>query len=115
MPLYVYQVLREDAPDGLPGQRFEVIHGINAPALTHHPVTGQPVRRVIQPVGLAGTATDLAQQHKLDERNLTRHGLAKYIRVGDDTYEKMSGDGPDRLSSGGLGGGPGGNSGGGAG
>ena len=51
MPIYVYEVVRDNAPDGLPGHRFEVIQGINEPALSAHPVTGQPVRRVTQPVG----------------------------------------------------------------
>jgi len=99
MPIYVYEVVRDEAPDGLPGCRFEVLQGINDDALRVHPVTAQPVRRVVQPVGLAGAETDLANRSKLDERNLTRHGLAKYVKVDEQTYEKMSGDGPKRLSS----------------
>lgn len=99
MPIYVYEVIRDDAPDGLPGHRFEVIQSIADAALTQHPVTGQPVRRIVQPFALAGSDSDLANRAKLDERNLARHGLAKYVRVDEHTYEKMVGDGPSRLSS----------------
>ncbi|MEM9416416.1 MAG: FmdB family transcriptional regulator [Planctomycetota bacterium] len=99
MPVYVYEVVRDDAPDGLPGCRFEVVQGMTEPALTAHPVTGQPVRRVVQPAALAGMHSDLKTAGKLDEKNLARHGFAKYIKVGDETYEKMVGDGPDRLSA----------------
>lgn len=103
MPIYVYEVIRDDAPDGLPGHRFEVVQAMADAELTTHPVSGQPVRRVVQPVALAGADSDAANRAKLDERNLARHGLAKYIRVDEHTYEKMVGDGPDRLSSAGPG------------
>lgn len=99
MPIYVYEVVRVDAPDGLPGHRFEIFQAINEPALSAHPVTGQPVRRVVQPTAIAGRDSDLKTPGKLDEKNLARHGLAKYIKVGDATYEKVVGDGPERLSS----------------
>jgi len=99
MPIYVYEVIRDEEPDGLPGCRFEVLQGIKEPALVEHPVTGQPVRRVVQLASLAGAETDLANRTKLDERNLSRHGLAKYVKIDEQTYEKMSGDGPKRLSS----------------
>ncbi|XAL99735.1 hypothetical protein OT109_19415 [Phycisphaeraceae bacterium D3-23] len=99
MPVYVYEVVRDDAPDGLAGHRFEVVQGIKEPALSAHPVTGQPVRRVVQPIALAGMHSDLKTAGKLEEKNLARHGFAKYIKVGDATYEKMVGDGPDRLSA----------------
>ncbi|MFI4861031.1 MAG: FmdB family transcriptional regulator [Phycisphaerales bacterium JB063] len=102
MPVYVYEVVRDDAPDGLPGQRFEVVQSITEPAIATHPVTGQPVRRVVQPIALAGMHSDLKTAGKLDEKNLARHGFAKYIKVGDETYEKMVGDGPSRLSAQGL-------------
>ena len=41
MPLYVYQVIRED---GQPGERFEIMQGIRDAALTEHPETGEPVK-----------------------------------------------------------------------
>lgn len=45
MPTYVYRG-RES------GSTFEVQQRITEPALTHHPETGEPVERVIQPAGI---------------------------------------------------------------
>ena len=46
MPTYVYKNLTT-------GDTFEVQQSITEPALTEHPDTGEPVKRVIQPVGIA--------------------------------------------------------------
>jgi len=99
MPVYVYEVIRDDAADGLPGHRFEVIQQMSDAALTKHPITGQPVKRIIQRIEMAGKYTDIKGKNMMDEKNLARNGFAKYIKVDDDTYERMTGDGPKRLSS----------------
>jgi predicted nucleic acid-binding Zn ribbon protein len=41
MPTYVYETISATP------ERFEVRQGFNEPALTAHPQTGEPVRRVI--------------------------------------------------------------------
>jgi putative FmdB family regulatory protein len=46
MPTYVYKNLKT-------GDTFEVHQRITEPALTEHPETGDPVKRVVQPVGIA--------------------------------------------------------------
>ncbi len=46
MPVYVYRNLTT-------GETFELQQRITEDALTHDPETGDPVRRVIQPVGIA--------------------------------------------------------------
>lgn len=46
MPTYVYKNLDT-------GEKFELVQNMTEPALKHHPETGAPVRRVIQPVGIA--------------------------------------------------------------
>ncbi len=46
MPVYVYRNL-------VTGETFEFEQRITAAALEHDPVTGDPVRRVIQPVSIA--------------------------------------------------------------
>ena len=43
MPLYVYEIV---LPDGSGGAQFEFIQRMSADALTKHPETGEPVRRV---------------------------------------------------------------------
>ncbi|HEX7023052.1 MAG TPA: FmdB family transcriptional regulator [Trueperaceae bacterium] len=46
MPVYVYRNLES-------GETFEVEQRITEPALSVHPETGAPVKRLIQPVGIA--------------------------------------------------------------
>jgi len=46
MPVYVYRNLTT-------GETFEIEQRITEPALTEDPRTGDPVRRLIQPVGIA--------------------------------------------------------------
>ena len=46
MPVYVYRNLNTN-------ETFEIQQRITEAALTHHPETGDPVKRLIQPVGIA--------------------------------------------------------------
>lgn len=46
MPLYVYKNLST-------GETFEIEQSMADDALTAHPETGDPVKRIIQPVGIA--------------------------------------------------------------
>ncbi len=46
MPTYVYKDLET-------GQTFEMVQSITEPALKQNPETGTPVKRIIQPVGIA--------------------------------------------------------------
>lgn len=46
MPVYVYKNLKT-------GETFELEQRITEPALTTHPQTGHPIRRLVQPVGIA--------------------------------------------------------------
>lgn len=46
MPVYVYKNLKT-------GETFEIEQRITESALTAHPETGEPVKRLIQPVGIA--------------------------------------------------------------
>jgi predicted nucleic acid-binding Zn ribbon protein len=46
MPVYVYRNLKT-------GETFEVEQRMVEPALVAHPVTGDPVKRLVQPVGIA--------------------------------------------------------------
>jgi len=92
MPTYVYAIVN---PDGTDGARFEVFQRISDAALTVHPETGAPVRRV--PVASQFQAGSDAQ--RLSNSNLERLGLTKYERAGDGTYEKKAGKGPRTISS----------------
>lgn len=45
MPTYTYETIADDATGTL--RRFEIVQGMNDAPLTHDPVSGAPVRRVI--------------------------------------------------------------------
>lgn len=97
MPIYVYEVLRED---GSEGERFEVQQSMKDPAFTHHPLTGEPVRRVLLPPNLASKYTPGKTKSRLDTKNVERAGFTKYERdklTGN--YHRVAGsNGPDTLS-----------------
>ncbi|MEO0795149.1 MAG: FmdB family transcriptional regulator [Verrucomicrobiota bacterium] len=77
MPIYVYQVIQ---PDGGEGDTFEVEQSMSDDALTHHPRTGEPVRRVYQPPNLATQYTPGATKSKLENKNVEKAGFTKYER-----------------------------------
>ncbi|MEM1097393.1 MAG: zinc ribbon domain-containing protein [Planctomycetota bacterium] len=96
MPIYVYEVV---LPDGEPGQVFEVMQRMSEPALTQHPTTGQPVRRLIQPPNIAGKWSESGTKQMLSDRNLAEQGFTKYVKNGDGRYEKTAGKGPREISA----------------
>ncbi|MEM1028562.1 MAG: FmdB family transcriptional regulator [Planctomycetota bacterium] len=96
MPVYVYEVV---LPDDEVGQRFEVMQPMSDPVLTHHPTTGQPVRRVIQAPNIAGQWSESGARAALSDRNLAEKGFTKYVKTGDGSYEKTVGDGPQEISA----------------
>ncbi|MGE9296248.1 MAG: FmdB family zinc ribbon protein [Puniceicoccales bacterium] len=77
MPIYVYQVI---TADGSEGECFEVEQSMKDAALTEHPRTGVPVRRVYQSPNLATKYTPKATQSKLETKNVERAGFTKYER-----------------------------------
>ena len=77
MPVYVYQVIEAD---GSEGEVFELEQGMKESALTGHPITGQPVRRVYQPPNIASRYTPGQTAKKLDDKNIERAGFTKYVR-----------------------------------
>ena len=95
MPTYVYQVINAD---GSEGEVFEAVQKMAEPPLTVHPVSGLPVRRLIQPPMLPGKWTDRAAKSTLSDKNLDRMGFTKYQRAGDGTFEKKAGKGPNVIS-----------------
>ncbi|TVR04097.1 MAG: FmdB family transcriptional regulator [Deltaproteobacteria bacterium] len=97
MPIYRYTTLPEDSPDA---EVFEVHQRLAEPALTRHPNSGLPVRRVITPANLSLKHSGAREKAILDDANLAKHGFARYERAGDGEYVRTAGTkGPDRLSS----------------
>jgi len=96
MPLYVYEIV---TPDDTPGEQFEVFQSMSDQALTKHPETGQPVRRVLCAPAIGGKWSEGAMNRSVaDDKKLDRLGFTKYVKAGDGVYEKRAGKGPDIIN-----------------
>lgn len=64
MPTYIYETV--PAKKGAKAKRYEIKQSIKDATLTHHPETGEPLRRVIAGgVGLIGTkASSSSSSHR---------------------------------------------------
>lgn len=94
MPIYVYEVVQ---PDGSGGEQFEVLQSMSEDALTTHPETGEPVRRVFGTPNTPRAWTDTQGAAKISDKNLAAKGFTKYVKSGDGTYEKTAGEGPKTI------------------
>jgi len=94
MPTYVYECLSKK---GVPtGKTFELMQPMKDDALTKHPETGEPVRRMIVAPTL-GTATSKFKA-SLSNKNLERLGFTKYERKGKGYMERTAGkQGPKSI------------------
>lgn len=98
MPTYVYEVL-DDKGEGT-GEFFEIVQSIKDDALTNHPESGRPVRRVPQAFNIAGKWSDLKSRGMLSNQNLERLGFTKYEKRGDGYMERVAGkEGPKSISA----------------
>lgn len=93
MPIYVYEVV---LPDGSGGDTFEWLQPMSAAALTLHPETGEPVRRVIGVPNAPKAWTDTHAKGKTSDTSLERLGFTKYVK-GSGGYQKQFGKGPDAI------------------
>ncbi len=94
MPLYVYEVV---LPDGSGGEQFEVLQKMADAALTKHPETGELVRRIFGEPRTPRAWTDSQGAAKLSDKSLASKGFTKYVKTGDGSYEKTTGDGPKKI------------------
>jgi len=98
MPLYSYEVVRED---GAPGEVFELLERMADPPLTRHPETGAPIRRLVSAPRVAGKNSDRAINRTLsDNKRLEQLGFTKYERAGKGVMERKAGtQGPKIISA----------------
>lgn len=98
MPTYVYEIL--DKKGEGTGRTFEWVQSMRDEALTKHPETGEPVRRVPQAPMIAGNWSPLKTKGKLSNSNLERLGFTKYERKGKGYMERTAGKaGPRSISA----------------
>lgn len=95
MPLYVYAVINDD---GSEGEVFEVLQSMSEDALTEHPVTGQPVKRLLSAPNTTRKYGESNTRGTLSNSNLERLGFTRYQKAGGGRYEKTAGAGPDVIA-----------------
>lgn len=94
MPLYVYEVV---LADGSGGEQFEVFQKMSDDALTAHPESGEPVRRVFTEANAPRAWTDAHGKAAVSDKKLAANGFTKYVKTGNGTYEKTTGTGPKKI------------------
>jgi predicted nucleic acid-binding Zn ribbon protein len=98
MPVYEYEYL--DKKGQGTGKTFEYVQSMKDEALTKHPETGEPCRRVILAPAIAGKWSDLKGKGALSNQNLERLGFTKYERKGKGYMERVAGkEGPRQISA----------------
>ena len=97
MPIYRYKTLNAEGREEI----FEVEQEINAPPLSKHPLSNEPVQKVLTSASLSLRHTSRHENKSLSADHLKKHGFSKYEKdqsSGD--YHKTAGkDGPDSISS----------------
>jgi hypothetical protein len=98
MPIYVYETMPSD---GSQGERFEIQQSMQDDALTHHPETGEPVRRVLLPPNLATRYTPGQTKERLDNKSVEKAGFTKYEKdKSTGKYHRVAGKkGPDVITN----------------
>jgi predicted nucleic acid-binding Zn ribbon protein len=72
MPIYEYEILSKD---GTPKGIFETTQKMSEPALTKHPVTGEPVRRILSRTFIGSGGSSRAAGHAADSCSTTTCGV----------------------------------------
>lgn len=96
MPIYVYEFIHED---GQEGARFEYRQKMSDPPLEVHPISKQPVRRVITAPNLGGKDSEASIKSNLSDARISELGFTKYVKAGNGVYEKRAGKGPDVIDA----------------
>jgi hypothetical protein len=97
MPVYTYEVLGDD---GRVVETYEAEQPLGAPPLGNHPVTGEPLRRVLTAPRLNTKYADW--DGKLEAGRLSRAGFTRYEkdRTTGRYYKSNRGAGPEELDPG---------------
>lgn len=81
MPIYVYEESVEEQESGLLRVRtFEALEPVCAEPMTVHPVTGNPVRRIVAPVAILNSDLVHDGKSKAEERQYYNNWYDGYMR-----------------------------------
>ena len=80
---------------------FEVEQEINAPPLSSHPLTNEPVQRVLTSASLSLRHSSMHEKKSLSADHLNKHGFSKYEKdqSSGDYHTTAGKDGPASISS----------------
>jgi len=73
MPLYSYQVIH-----GKKDEFFEIEQSLQDSPLTNHPITGEPIKRVVHTPGLVLKHGDQMDAKKLSAENIEKNGFTVF-------------------------------------
>ena len=94
MPVFQYVVLNGNEPQEV----IEIEQGLSDPPLKSHPITKEPIRKLISSPSLSLRHSDANEKRILSDENLKKNGFSLYQKDhSDGTYAKKTGDGPQSL------------------
>ena len=67
MPTYLYEILNGSEP----AETFEVDQDFSDSPLTSHPITKEPVRKILSPSSISLKYTDSSEKRVLSDENLS--------------------------------------------
>ena len=84
MPTYVYEALEIEKGCAKCSGSFEIFQPMKEDSLKKCPDCGQPIQRVIQPVGIASGL----RKNILSDKNLKEKGFTKLVNEGNGKFRK---------------------------
>jgi predicted nucleic acid-binding Zn ribbon protein len=94
MPVFQYVVLSGQEPQEI----IEIEQGLSDPPYQTHPITKEPIKRVISSPTLSLRHSDANEKSTLSESNLKKNGFSLYEKSqADGSYHKKTGNGPESL------------------
>ncbi|MEC7402429.1 MAG: hypothetical protein VX821_10550 [Verrucomicrobiota bacterium] len=95
MPVYQYQILNGKTPPEI----IEIEERSDASPSTSHPITKEPIKRIIGSPSLVLKHSSQKEKDSLSKENLERHGFLRYERnASGDGYERTAGkSGPSSV------------------
>jgi hypothetical protein len=94
MPVFQYVVLNGKEPQEI----IEIEQGPSDPSVKEHPITKEPIRKIISSPTLSLRHSSSNEKKTLDEANLKKNGFSLYHKdQTDGTYHKKTGSGPESL------------------
>jgi predicted nucleic acid-binding Zn ribbon protein len=97
MPVYQYKVMNEKKLE----EFFEIEQKISDPPLQRHPLTLEPVKRILTTASLSLNHSTQHEKKSLSSDNLNKNGFTQYEKDSSsgDYFRTVGDQGPGRISS----------------